>query len=66
MSWLQGLRPDTLYGCLYEYLFDPLPEVKEMFRTELAVMQEDNTLKIAIQVQVPVHCTTCPRVRGAI
>ena len=50
MSWLQGLRPDTLFGCLYEYLFDPLPEIKEMFHTELAVMQ-DSTLKIAIQVQ---------------
>ena len=46
---LQGLRPDTIFGCLYEYLFDPLPEVKAMFRTELAVMQ-DSTLKIAIQV----------------
>ena len=46
---LQGLRQDTIFGCLYEYLFDPLPEVKEMFRTELAVMQ-DSTLKIAIQV----------------
>ena len=50
LSWLQGLRPDTIFGCLYEYLFEPLPEVKEMFRTQLAVMQ-DNMLKIAIQVR---------------
>ena len=49
LFWLQGLRPDTLFGCLYEYLFEPLPEIKEMFHTELAVMQ-DSTLKIAIQV----------------
>ena len=54
VSWLQGLRPDTLFGCLYEYLFDPLPEVKEMFQSELAVMQ-DSTLKIAIQVQDLFH-----------
>ena len=47
---LQGLRLDTIFGCLYEFLFDPLPEIREMFRTELAVMQ-DSTLKIAIQVQ---------------
>ena len=45
----QGLRPDTIFGCLYEYLFEPLPEIKEMFRTQLDVMQ-DSTLKIAIQV----------------
>lgn len=48
--WLQGLRPDTIFGCLYEFLFDPLPEVKEMFHRQLAVMQDSSTLKIAIQV----------------
>ena len=47
---LQGLRPDTIFGCLYEFLFDPLPEVKEMFHRQLAVMQDSSTLKIAIQV----------------
>ncbi len=44
------MRPDTIFGCLYDYLFDPLPEVKQMFHTQLAVMQ-DSALKIAIQVQ---------------
>ena len=49
LFWLQGLRPETIFGCLHEYLFEPLPEVKEMFHKELALMQ-DSTLKIAIQV----------------
>ena len=49
VSWRQGLRPETIFGCLYEFLFEPLPEIIEMFHSELAVMQ-DSTLKIAMQV----------------
>ena len=50
LVWLQGLRPDTIFGCLYEFLFDPLPEVEKMFHNQLAAMHNSSTLRIAIQV----------------
>ncbi|KAK9840560.1 hypothetical protein WJX81_001282 [Elliptochloris bilobata] len=46
-----GLRPDTIFGCLFDYLFSPLPEVLRIFERELAVMRDTSTLKIAIQIR---------------
>ena len=46
-----GLRPETAYGCMFNFLFDILPVVREMFARELAIMEDDSTIKIGIQIR---------------
>ena len=48
---MQGLRPETIFGCVFDFLFEPTSAAKALFRKELDKMQQKNTLKIAIQIR---------------
>lgn len=46
-----GLTPDTAFGCIANFLFEPKPEIFAPFLTELGMLKEKNVLKIGIQIR---------------
>lgn len=41
-----GLRPDTAFRCVMDYLFEVRQEVRDMYAAELAVLQDPQRLKV--------------------
>eukprot|EP00884_Botryococcus_braunii_P023637 jgi/Botrbrau1/9958/Bobra.0012s0053.1 len=50
-----GLRPETSFGCIFQYLFRPIPTVLEMYRHDMKVLTDPVILKIGIQVRCGDH-----------
>lgn len=46
-----GLRPETAYGCMFNFLFDILPAVREMFAREIPIIEDSSSIKIGIQIR---------------
>lgn len=46
-----GLRPETAYGCMFNFLFDILPTVRDMFAREISIMEDSSSIKIGIQIR---------------
>lgn len=46
-----GLRPETAFGCMHNFLFEILPAVKDKFLGETAIMEDHNNIKIGIQIR---------------
>jgi len=47
-----GLRPDTAFGCAFNYLFEPHPEALKPYAEELRVLQDPGVLKIGIHIRI--------------
>jgi hypothetical protein len=65
-----GLRPATAFGCIINFLVEPLPLVLDAFASEFKALSDKETLKIGIQVLlkgaggVGRWGGTCPRQKG--
>lgn len=46
-----GIRPETAFGCMFNFLFNLAPELRGLFTPQINIMQDNTIVKIGIQIR---------------